>query len=271
MRIYFIAAWDNSQAPEKSFGWIEDYARYRTGAGLAIQGPTRAAHDNINDKPDTSESQTVLLESGVGYPQGYGPLNMTYRPVVGGGEDYREGFAMFRMPTITTYYPLPGVDAIDYYGNKITVGDKPVMVTHLGRYRKSDNAQMHALAIFRAEPGANDAAETPTEIVASCMVDASLPGESDGFNYARLEQPIILNPGETYYLASLENTFTAFGGGDQFPSEGAQQAGIPDSELFGSGFTVDQEHNYTRTTDGAWAQTELNGGRFAPMVSIKVN
>jgi hypothetical protein len=271
-----IGAWDGNEngfdIGERSFGWIEDYPRYRTGSALAIEGPTRAAHDNVNDKPDMADAHTVLLNaSGDGYPQGYGPLNLHYRPVPQGGDVYDDGFAMFRQPIITTYYPLPGVDAVGFYGNRITVGETPVMVTHLGRWRESDNEQSHMLAIFRAERGPHDASDRPTGIVATVSVDASRAAETDGFNYARLEQPVVLRPGESYYLASLENTFAAFGGGDRFPSAGWTQSGIPDSPLFGSGFVVHQARNYTQTAQGDWVETNLNGGQFAPMVNIKIN
>jgi hypothetical protein len=266
--IYFIGVWDGIDATSKSFGWIEDYPRYKTGSALAIEGPTRAAHDNANDKPDMADAHTVLLNAaGDGYPQGYGPLNVMYRLVVEPEEDYEEGFALYRDIASPNYSAPPAQPAL--IANKIDVGASPAMVTHVGRWKFPGvvgffpaNTGRHRVAILRATRGARDAAGRPTEVVASAVVDASQAAASDGYNYARLERPVVLRPGESYYIATTES------GGDQERYLGAVSSyAVSTNPLFGTGLTIDTSNNYTMNEDGTWDDS----AGFAPLVNLKIN
>jgi hypothetical protein len=276
--VYFVGTWDGNDTDrsQDSFGRIEDYPRYKTGSVISILGPVRSADDAA--APSTTDTLTVYLnDSHEGYPQGYGPLNLNYAPVPSGGDAYSGGFPLFDEPTVDDTYTTGS--AAGYYANKVTVGDKPVMVTHLGRYRTvgtTPNSARHEVAILRAETGAKDATDKPTENVAMAEVDASQPAEADGFNYARLDQPVVLRPGETYYLVTIENTYdaeTPSGTPDLFPRSGDTQPGTPSNPLFGTGFTVDQDHNYTVDETGHWLPTDTydTEASFVPIVNIKIN
>jgi hypothetical protein len=150
-----------------------------------------------------------------------------------------------------------------FFANRITVGDKPVMVTHVGRYHSPGNTGLHQVMILKRSLGVKDAPAVPSEMIATALVDASQSADADGLNYIRLERPIILLPGEIYYLASLENTNEQ--SPEPFPATG--DCTVSTHALFGTGFTLDTEQNYHMTTAGTWEVLQY----FAPLVNIKIN
>lgn len=268
--LYFIGVWDGKEngsvIGNKSFGWIEDYCRYKTGSALTIAGPAREAVSDGDNTPGLT--QTVLLDSsGAGYPQGYGPLNMIYSPVPNTNEDYHEGYSLMRWgSSASAYYTTATVAG--FFAHKITVGTSPVLVTHLGRMHTFDNSGRHQVCLIRAAMGAFDATNKPSEIVASVIVDANQRrDEWDSYDYERLEKPVVLQPGESYYLASLENTYergTSTGVIDKFPSAGSCSLNT-NNPLLGTGFSLDTTSNYMLGTDG-WTSVA-----FAPLTNLKIN
>jgi hypothetical protein len=115
-----------------------------------------------------------------------------------------------------------------------------------------------------ATSGAYDKSGKPSQAIASVMIDASAPASSDGFNYVRLEQPVVLRPHESYYLVSTENTYTT--PLEAFPSSGSCEDVTGSNGLFGSDLEVDYDNNYQMDPNADWYSLD-----FAPLVNIKIN
>src|SRR5690606_9270325 len=88
-------------------------------------------------------------------------------------------------------------------------GPDPLTVTKLGRYLFSGNNQKHRVILQKAAPAPKDEGNKRSEWVASAMIDtARAELDGDGYQYAVLEQPVVLEADTEYYLASYENKLT---------------------------------------------------------------
>jgi hypothetical protein len=124
----------------------------------------------------------------------------------------------------------------------------------------------HQVVIMRARDGSQDEPEMPSEIIAEATVDASVAAESDGFNYADLDRPVVLLPGQTYFIGSSENV-NAVGAQDAFPEGGSytpafNMSGSP----YGTGFTLDATNLWRIKDNGEWEAKTY----FTPLVNIKI-
>jgi hypothetical protein len=98
-----------------------------------------------------------------------------------------------------------------YYGIEFKTGfSNPITVSGLGRWKIAGNALPHRVILQRVLPAPLDDQQTGTyipnirsEIVASAIVQNQ--GASGTYNYANLEQPVVLDPNTDYYLASYES------------------------------------------------------------------
>lgn len=97
-----------------------------------------------------------------------------------------------------------------YVGVNIKTENKPIMVTHLGRYRITNsqhpNSQLHQVIILKKTTGVRDDTGKPSEIIASAIVDANqstLKGDN-GYNFTRLIDPVVLEPNSEYFIGSYE-------------------------------------------------------------------
>lgn len=79
-----------------------------------------------------------------------------------------------------------------YVGMQFTVGSEPVTVTELGRIFLAGNTRAHEVCLVDAQTGA---------VLGEVTVSG---GTADKFTYAALNNPVILEAGKTYYLASSE-------------------------------------------------------------------
>jgi hypothetical protein len=141
-----------------------------------------------------------------------------------------------------------------YRGFELAVGDKPLMVTRLGRYKLAGNTELHQVIVMRKAEGVRDASDKPSEVVATAMIDASKAAAADGYNYTILEKPVIFEKGLTYYVASFEEYSSATG--DTFAVGGSVGSAVL-SELWGStqcptaGVAMDP-------TSGVWAVADMD-------------
>lgn len=84
-----------------------------------------------------------------------------------------------------------------WIGLKITTGDRPVVVTELGRYTISGNERAHTLKFVIAATRAD---------LPGGSVELLLAGKPPGrINYAPLPAPVTLAPNTSYYLLSSES------------------------------------------------------------------
>jgi fibronectin type 3 domain-containing protein len=267
---YIIAVWDykNSAVGKgldemlegRQFGLIEDYVQFKTGSGIKIVGPVMA--DDAAGAPINPKTIWLDPSDSTGFPQGFGPLNFKYEsasqslfPSVGGPEDATTDFKGYR-------------------GIMLTVGDRPVKVTQLGRYKSTGNDDRHQVVIVKKALGDVDETDMPSEIVSSVMVDASGAAEADGYTYARLQNPVVLERGQAYIVASYEDFAATPQTGDTFLLTGTAtpQTG---SGLWGAGGgvensgTANEIHVYTM--DPAVGQWNLDSTNYAPIVNLKLN
>ncbi|MDD6236282.1 MAG: hypothetical protein PUB00_02760, partial [Clostridiales bacterium] len=90
--------------------------------------------------------------------------------------------------------PTPRNNYEGYVGMKITVGDKPISVYSLGRIFITGNTQSHHVKLVDATTGKDIEGSTVT-----------VKGGTDGkITYAKLERPIVLEAGRSYYIVSEE-------------------------------------------------------------------
>jgi len=88
----------------------------------------------------------------------------------------------------------PRNDFPGYIGMSITVGDKPIKVTSLGRIFIYGNTEKHALKLIDGRTGAD--LRGGTVVVSG--------GENMEFTWGDLPKPIMLEKGKTYYIVSEE-------------------------------------------------------------------
>jgi hypothetical protein len=131
-------------------------------------------------------------------------------------------------PTLFSGYPFENSTNLSswtgYYGFKFNTGSSPMVVTGLGRYKISGNKYPHRVILQRCLPSPLDDFQSGSylttdnnvrsEIVASAIVQNV--GAASTFNYAMLEQPVVLDANTYYYLASYENCTGS--GGETFIS-----------------------------------------------------
>ena len=90
--------------------------------------------------------------------------------------------------------PTPRNNYEGYVGMKITVGAKPISVYSLGRIFIAGNTQSHHVKLVDAETGKDIEGSTVT-----------VKDGTDGkITYARLDRPILLEAGHSYYIVSEE-------------------------------------------------------------------
>ena len=98
-------------------------------------------------------------------------------------------------------------DGDDWRGMKITVGDKDIVVTQLGRWVMGEwvdangntmegNTQIHPMKIVDFE--------TKEDIVNSLVDVVTENAPAEEFKYAELAQPVTLSAGKSYYILSRE-------------------------------------------------------------------
>jgi len=102
-------------------------------------------------------------------------------------------------PFVTSYAPgsLVTGGATGWVGMRIRVGSAPITVTHLGRWKYSNNTQTHTLKIVNAATGSD---------VAASSVQLSMSGKASGqFAYQALSTPVTLNANTEYMIISSEH------------------------------------------------------------------
>lgn len=82
-----------------------------------------------------------------------------------------------------------------FVGAKITIGSEPLTVTALGRMFIDGNTQSHELKIVDAATG--------TDLPGSSVTVNG--GKGDEITYAKLDNPLVLEAGRTYYIVTKEN------------------------------------------------------------------
>lgn len=97
----------------------------------------------------------------------------------------------------------PRSDSTSFVGMALTVAQRALRVTHLGRFFVAGNSQKHVLRLVQ---------KSFLAVLAEVEVDMA-EGEPDalGFKYAAVPNPPVLNAGGEYYLVSAETA-----GGDVF-------------------------------------------------------
>jgi hypothetical protein len=280
---YIVAMWDfknedqgASQFDEdlegRQFGLVEDYPRFKTGSSLEILGPATA--DDSSGNPSTGTVTTVWLDSPTtGYAQGYGPLNMLYTSAA-------TSLTLFGTPTDSTTYADMGTQFSGYRAIKVTIGNKPIMVTHLGRFNMGTllsggippqtiqaNVHQHQVLILKVPLGVQDVAGVPSEVVASVTVDGSQ--NTGNYQYVKLEQPVVLESKTAYFIATYEDNVNAIPQyRESFMYQGTANAQTGAGTLW-EGVTVQTDRVYTMnpTGNGQWTTVWT----FAPIVNIKAH
>lgn len=112
-----------------------------------------------------------------------------------------------------------------WQGMRITVGEKPVVVYKMGRYRGAAQLDNHAMRIVRADDKA---------VVAAVAAGVKESKDEMGFVYGVFGQPIILAPRTSYYLLCQE-----LKGGDTWHTSDTVLATIEGVAIDGAVRTVD--------------------------------
>jgi hypothetical protein len=124
-----------------------------------------------------------------------------FTPGPGGGVSNLQNFTVaFNLAPLVLKKTLGTLrnDLYGYFGMKITVGIKPIVVRSLGRVIVSGNSDQHTLKIVDATNGA----EVATVILSMMPTDAR--ASNGQFKYAELARPVTLKAGSSYYLVSEE-------------------------------------------------------------------
>jgi parallel beta-helix repeat protein len=104
-------------------------------------------------------------------------------------------------PFVTSYSPgsqVNGGVSNAWVGMRLRVGGAPITVTHLGRWKHSNNTQTHTLKIVNASTGQD---------LSAAAVQISMSGKTNGqFAYAALPAAVTLNANTEYLIVSSEHT-----------------------------------------------------------------
>ncbi len=122
-------------------------------------------------------------------------------------------------------------DGEDWRGMKITVADKDIVVTQLGRWVMGEwvdgngntmpgNTQVHPMKIVDVE--------TEEDVANSLVEVATADAPAEAFKYAELAQPVTLSAGKSYYIVSRE-----FQDGDYWYASATEVQYTPDATVNG--------------------------------------
>lgn len=250
---YILSYEDAAMSTDLPYGLYDDFSQVESGSSIQFMGPAFAQESGGN--PVASTLKTISMNASspdTPAPLMFGPLNMLY-------DVYNSnGTAVLPMKlfgaisgSVTTSYTSGSL------GIKLKVGAKPVMVTELGRYKVAGNTKKHKLIIQKTALSPRDHG-SPSVILASVVVDNINTADSDGYVYAALPGPCILEAGQEYYIGSYEEN-----NGDRcLTSGGTNTQGNAYGLFEGSYF---KKASYTESI-GQWTEV---GGTFASNVNIK--
>ena len=232
--------------------------RFPVSVRRTLVGPTTA----VDSSGSPSALETILIsktgDPTVGYPQGYGPLNMIYSTTSAG-----------LYSSVTESSSDAPTTFTGYRGIRITTGDKPLMATHLGRFHVSGDNKYHELIIVKVSLGIRDGTSKPSEVIARTVLDTSTT-VVNGYNFVALEQPVVLEPNAQYYAASYENYAS---GREPYLNLTSAYTNNCSAAIWGNGATVDTGNAYLLdNASGNWSSGvwSASSGHFVPNVNLKV-
>lgn len=149
-------------------------------------------------------------------------------------------------PTVTSFIP-GSPDKMDktssWQGMVFTVATNPVSVTALGRMALEGNNQQHTIKLISASDGVD---------VPGGQVTVDMLGSTAGqFLYSTLPTPIVLEPGQTYYLVSSEED-----NGDYWFDDGTQVS---------LGGIISEVRSCKLLDTGTWSMGIEPGRAFGPV------
>jgi hypothetical protein len=115
----------------------------------------------------------------------------------------------------------PRNDVYQQVGTRVQVGDRPLSVTGLGRFKLPGNRQVHTLKVLDANGS----------MVAAAAVDMTGRPDAEGFVRADLSHAVRLAPHQTYCLYSSEAP-----GGDTWYDFATHATTTPDATLAGAAY-----------------------------------